>query len=385
VTNKYSDHPLRKRTYGNSFRISARNTIISRLFAVCFAASVIIVAPLSMVTMVMMPQAAFAQTKGGSVPFVQSTFPPPIFIKLRDQPSYVINIPIHNSTSATGHTFDPMSISIPVGMTVIWFNNDIANHAIATISNSTYKPPESFQSGPILGINAGFGTTGAPLLAGGSFVHKFTKPGVYLYTDNLNPALSKDIAKISVGDATEVGKNMNMMIGGVNTIPLKPDNITRFVVAFVPKTISLPPVVSMTYNVTIMNSMNKVISRTFDDRDGILDLELVPSGTMALTGATNSTNASQSAGSGTSKEFITWGPDFIGQAGGYSTGTFHLQGPLFKGAGNANNNWSIVVSIISKDNTVLHPPLTDTFVLPFNTIGNANMTTTSLSNATTSK
>ena len=90
-----------------------------------------------------------------------------------------------------------------------------------------------------------------PLLAGDAFTQMFAKPGVYLYTDNLNPTLSKDIVRISVGNATELGKNMYMVIGGVNTIPPDPSHPSRFVVAFVPKIIGLLQVISMTYNVTL--------------------------------------------------------------------------------------------------------------------------------------
>ena len=376
----------------HTFRVHRRLTSQS-LFVSLIIISMMLAAPLSIaLATIMIPQKAFAQTitRNGN-PLAQNTFPPPIFTKLRDQPSYVINIPPHNnSATAASSIFNPMSISIPVGMTVIWFNNDAANHAVATIANSTYSPPESFSSGAILGVTAGLGGAESPLLTGGSFVHKFTKPGVYLYTDNLNPPLSGGaapaIAKISVGNATELGKNMNMMIGGENTIPINQTNPSRFVVSFVPTTVSLPPTIAMTYNVTILNSNGKVVSRIFDDRDGILDLELVPT---ATTSASNVSQPQTMGGATTPQmpqSFIVTGPDFEGQAGGYSTGTFHIQGPIFNGANGNNNNWTIMVSIVSKDNTAFNPPLTDTFVLPFSsTSSNANMTTTTLPNATASR
>lgn len=217
---------------------------------------------------------------------------------------YIINISVHNISSTTGYTFDLVWISIPVGMIVIWFNNDITSHSDAMISDSTYKPPEPFQSGLILGTNAEFGTTGVPLLAGGSFTQKFTKPGVYLYTDNLNPTLSKDIARISVGNATDVGKNIYMVIGRVNTITSDPSHLSRFVVAFVPKIIGLLPVISMTYNVTY-ELYWEAISRTFDDRYSILEVKFAPRSTTASTACTaNSSNASQSTAGGTSSSLF---------------------------------------------------------------------------------
>ena len=59
-------------------------------------------------------EAAQAQLAG-------TTFPPPIFYTLRSQPDYAINIPFSSEGKST---FEPKEISIPTGMTVIWFNND---------------------------------------------------------------------------------------------------------------------------------------------------------------------------------------------------------------------------------------------------------------------
>jgi hypothetical protein len=92
--------------------------------------------------------------------------------------------------------------------------------------------------------------------------------------------------------------------------------------------------------VTVSNSAGKqLLSKTFDDTDGILDLELVPNA------------ASQS---------VTWGPDFAGQEGYGSTGTFHIQGP-FTDAG----NYSITVEALSKDN-LLFNNMSDTFSVNLN-------------------
>ena len=72
------------------------------------------------------------------------------------------------------------------------------------------------------------------------------------------------------------------------------------------------------------------------------ELKLAPTSTIASTACTaNRSNASQSTAGGTSRVLFL-GPDFISQAGGYSTCTFNLQGPLFKG-GNANYKWFIMV------------------------------------------
>ncbi|HEY7082532.1 MAG TPA: hypothetical protein VH500_22815 [Nitrososphaeraceae archaeon] len=251
----------------------------------------------------------------------QTTFPPPIFYQLRQEPSYAITIPF----SSTGKsTFDPIDVSIPSGMTVIWFNDDHVYHTVTTVSNSTYSPPVKFDSNFIPSN-------------GGSYIHSFTKPGIYEYYDRLNPSVH---ARISVGSAFETGKNMNMMIGG--QIPLNVSQLQRTVLSFIPKNITIPPANAITYEVTILNLAGRpVFSHRYDDTDGILDLEVIP---------THRYNSSQ---------FITWGPDFRSQEAVQSTGTFHIQGPLLV----ENSPYSIRVAIVDKDNSVISNPVVDTFTL----------------------
>ena len=257
----------------------------------------------------------------------ETNFPPPIFYKLRAEPSYVIDIPF----SSTGvSTYDPSEISIPTGMTVIWFNDDDGDHSITTAaSNGTYTSPESFDSGPIL-------------TDGGSFIHTFDKPGVYHYYDTFNPSAQ---GTINVGGAVEEGKNMNMLIGGTNAIPFNSSKPQRVVLSFVPKTITFPPDIALTYNVSLLNaSTGKVLfSDRYDDSDGILDLELV------------SSHAGKNA-----SHFVTWGPDFIGQEAINNDGTFHIKGPVLI----ENTPYDINVQITAKDNKELSPPVGDQFTLP---------------------
>jgi hypothetical protein len=259
------------------------------------------------------------------VNLAQTTFPPPIFYQLRNEPSYVITLPF----SPTGISSpDPAEISIPTGMTVIWFNDDNGDHSITTVSNSTYSPPESFDSGLIVSD-------------GGSFVHTFVKPGVYHYYDTANQSSH---GTVNVGSAIEEGKNMNMMIGG-NALPFNSSEPQRVVLSFVPKTVQFPPTIALTYNVTISNASSgkALFSHKYDDSDGILDLELVPI----------------HAGKNTS-QFMTWGPDFIGQEAIQNTGTFHIKGPILI----ENSPYAVNVKITAKDNTELSPPIGDSFIFP---------------------
>ena len=135
-----------------------------------------------------------------------TTLPPTIFYKLRSIPSYVITIPFSSSGFSN---FDPADVSIPLGMTVIWFNDDNSLHSVTTTNNtaiivksgslySSYStaPPQRIDSAPIP-------------TNGGSFIHTFSKPGTYNYYDKFDPRMH---GTINVGSAIEPGKNMNMII-----------------------------------------------------------------------------------------------------------------------------------------------------------------------------
>jgi hypothetical protein len=60
-------------------------------------------------------------------------FPPPIFYKLRNIPSYSITIPF---TPPGFSNFDPADVSIPVGMNIIWFNDDNSQIYSRTCNNT---------------------------------------------------------------------------------------------------------------------------------------------------------------------------------------------------------------------------------------------------------
>jgi hypothetical protein len=148
-----------------------------------------------------------------------------------------------------------------------------------------------------------------------------------------------------------------MYIGGTNGLSFNPASAQSVVLSFVPKTVKYPLVVSLTYDVTILNSTGKPLySRTYDDSDGILDLELVPiqKNIQSTTIATAATSQ---------KQFTTWGPDFIGQEEFNNDGVF--SGPVLV----QNLPYSIVVSIVASSNRELTQPISDTFALPPTTGG----------------
>lgn len=259
-----------------------------------------------------------------------TTFPPPILYQLNKIPSYAITIPF---SSLGKSLFGPAEVNIPVGMTVIWFNDDSGEHSVTTWANNSYMPPQVISSGPIPA-------------SGGSFIHTFSKPGIYNYYDQFDPSTH---GRIAVGTDIVITKNMNMLIGGVGDLPFNPDHAQRVVLSFVPKTISIPPTIALTYQVTISNPIRPwlTFSHKYDTADGILDLELVPTHTVPA-----STNA-------TTGGFVTWGPDFRSQEGIRTAGTYHIKGPLLV----YPSEYDIRVAIVAKDNMVFPNPIVSTFVL----------------------
>jgi plastocyanin len=270
-------------------------------------------------------------------PLAGTTFPPPIFYKLRNIPSYAITIPF---SSPGFSNFDPSDVSIPIGMTIIWFNDDSGLHTVTTttttaMTNSSSHftmpsaPPQKVDSGSILPN-------------GGSFIHTFSEPGTYNYYDKFDPRMH---GRINVGTGIESGKNMNMMVGGNLSSSFNPNEARKMVLSFVPKTIPIPPTVALTYEVTISNTLRPwlVFSHIYDDSDGMLDLELIP------------THRSKN----NSADFTTWGPDFRSQEAFHTTGTYHLKGPLLV----ENSEYDIRIAIIAKDGIVLSKPVVDTFIL----------------------
>jgi plastocyanin len=279
---------------------------------------------------------------------IEEFLAPSGYEQAREDPSYAINIPF----SELGFSpFEPSVISIPANMTVIWFNEDESPHSVTFNDTS----PEPIQSGTI-----------APE---GFFTHKFTVPGTYEYYDEENPSAK---GRIEVGAEFETGQYMNMLVGG-GALPFEAGKDGRTTFSFVPNdnATTIPPTLSITYNVSIADSTDtQLYSNQFDDSDGILDLELIP------TSSSRSSLSNQTRGGGeasnqttTQPHFVTWGPDLTDQEGVASDGTYHVQGPVLT----ENEDYTITVSITSIDNTVQPQPPSDDFLLP-----SANSTANSL-------
>jgi plastocyanin len=278
---------------------------------------------------------------------IEEFISPSGYEQAREDPSYAINIPF----SGEGFSpFEPSEISIPANMTVIWFNEDESPHSITFNDTS----PEPIQAGTI-----------AP---GGFFIHQFSIPGTYDYYDEENPSAK---GRINVGAEFETGQYMNMLVGG-DALPFEAGKVGRTTFSFVPNdnATTIPPTLSITYNVSIADSAGtQLYSNQFDDSDGILDLELIPTSSSRSSlsnqigggeAVANQTGEASNQTTAQPPHFVTWGPDLTDQEGVASDGTYHVQGPVLT----ENEDYTITVSITSIDNTVQPQPLSDDFLLP---------------------
>jgi len=271
---------------------------------------------------------------------IQEFLAPSGYEQAREDPSYAINIP---PTELGYSQFEPSDISIPTNMGVVWFNDDDSEHSVTFNETS----PEAIDPGTI-----------AP---GGFFIHQFSTPGIYEYYDDQNPSAK---GRINVGGEFESGQYMNMLVGG-DALPFEAGKVGRTTFSFVPNdnVTTIPPSLSITYNVAIADSNGtELYSGQFDDSDGILDLELIPSSRSLSSSSSNQTTTTIAASSNqtTASNFVTWGPDLTDQEGVASDGAYHVQGPVLT----ENEDYTITVSISSIDDTIQQQPPSDDFLLP---------------------
>ncbi len=259
----------------------------------------------------------------------------------RQDPSFAI----HLAFSDLGFSpFEPSHISIPSGMGVIWFNDDDSEHSVTFNDTS----PEAIAP--------------ATIAPGGFFIHRFSTQGTYDYYDSANPSAK---GRIEVGSEFESGQNMDMLVGG-DALPFEAGKVGRTTFSFVPHSdvTSIPPTLSITYSVSITGANGtNLYSNQFDDSDGILDLELIPTGGPSSYQAASSNQTSAASSNQTSAagpQFVTWGPDLTDQEGVASDGAYHVEGPVLT----ENQNYTINVSILSAGNSAQTGQPSDSFMLP---------------------
>jgi plastocyanin len=93
--------------------------------------------------------------------------------------SKIVSIVKGASNPSSTEPYNPSPLSVPVGTTVAWINNDNTAHTVTEGNPSGNTPPNGFDSGIL-----------AP---GKTFTHTFDKPGTVQYYCTLHPTMLGEI------------------------------------------------------------------------------------------------------------------------------------------------------------------------------------------------
>jgi plastocyanin len=210
----------------------------------------------------------------------------------------------------------PPAISVPVGTTVAWFNNDFGQpHTV------TSGAPNSSHTGSL--FNSGI----MPATSNSFFQYTFDKSGDYVYHCLIHPWRG---AVVTVSDAYEKGHYLQMFSGVGSVLNLTKD--FRTLLKFEPLTVTLDMTTPLTYNITMQNiDQNRTeFTETFVTSGEPLFLELIQSNE-------NQTNV--------------YGPDFS------SSGAYHVNAPFLDGEA----NYTISAEITAVNSLEPETPTIDEF------------------------
>jgi len=226
----------------------------------------------------------------------------------------------------TNECFLPYEVTIAVGDTVTWANDDTAAHT-ATSGSPVDGPSGVFDSSLVL--------------AGSSFSFTFNEAGTYEYFCMVHPWMA---GFVIVGEAmAEEVMEEAMMSGvylGLDIVPMLPfDNTVNDMVtlSFTAKSDELMgsgAIDHLDYKVIISKDGNEVWSEQFHEHDGNLEIQFTPS----------------------EGSFSTTGGEEVGST---ETKAFMVQGPVFMD----NGNYQITAQIVGIEFNPLSTPLTDDFVM----------------------
>lgn len=228
--------------------------------------------------------------------------------------TYIVRIPATNTTAnEEAFHYDPAEIAIPVGTTILWFNDDpLQPHTITSGS------PEAGDSGDL--FDSSF------MSEGSIFQHTFDEPGDYTYYCQFH---QNAVGKILVSDFFEQGDNFRLSYGTAPTFDYTEQERTLLV--FEPTSMVIPQDEPATYRITILKDGQEMFSEEFQTLGGKLYLELVP----------------------TDDEARVTGPDISDPV----IGTYHVSGGFLKD----NAAYTIRSEITQLSDAPLEQPLTDEF------------------------
>jgi len=227
----------------------------------------------------------------------------------------------------TNECWFPADISIGVGETVMWSNDDTAAHTV-TSGSAADGPDGNFDS--------------SLFMAGAEFSHTFDTEGTYPYFCMVHPWMA---GTVIVGEAMAEEGIMEeaMMTGvylGLDIDPMLPfDNTANDMVtlSFTARSDELKvtgAIDHLDYKVIISKDGNEVWSEQFHEHDGNLEIQFTPS----------------------EGSFSTTGGEEVGST---ETKAFMVQGPVFMD----NGNYQVTAQIVGIEFNPLSTPLTDDFTI----------------------
>jgi len=226
----------------------------------------------------------------------------------------------------TDECFIPSTITVDVGATVTWSNDDTAAHTV-TSGSAADGPDGNFDS--------------SLFMAGTTFEATFDTAGTYPYFCMVHPWM---VGTVIVGEAmAEEVMEEAMMTGvylGLDIDPMLPfdntanDMVTLSFTARSDELMGSGAIDHLDYKVMISKDGSEVWSEQFHEHDGNLEIQFTPS----------------------EGSFSTTGGEEVGST---ETKAFMVQGPVFMD----NGNYQITAQIVGIEFNPLSTPLTDDFVM----------------------
>ncbi len=224
----------------------------------------------------------------------------------------------------TNECWFPADISIGVGETVTWSNDDTAAHTV-TSGSAVDGPDGTFDS--------------SLFMAGTKFEVTFDTEGTFPYFCMVHPWMA---GTVIVGEAMAEEAMMSGVYLGLDIDPMLPfDNTANDMVtlSFTAKSDELKGtkmtsmiIDHLDYKVMISKDGNEIWSERFHEHDGNLELQITPSeGSFTVTGGE--------------------------EVGSTETKAFMISGPVFMD----NGNYQITAQIVGIEFNPLSTPLTDDF------------------------
>jgi plastocyanin len=172
--------------------------------------------------------------------------------------TYVVDIPAGAYQQNAEAFYRPDNIAIPVGTTVVWFNDDTNQVHTVTSGNAADE-------------DAGSQFGSDYMQEGAFFQYTFNEPGLYPYFCNLHPWM---VGQVSVSDARWEGHHFNMGMGTGAVFNFTENE--RTLLSFEPTTIDVNEDAPVNYKLSIVRDGEQVFSEDFLTLGGNLQVELIP-------------------------------------------------------------------------------------------------------------